>query len=512
MKKRLLALGLVALMTASVLTGCGGKGEKDGDDSSSKTQLYVSIYNGGFGSDWLEKVAKQFEEENDDVQVVLLKGKDEYSTIVSQLQANTARADVYFSDGVNLTEMVQLDLIADITDIVTAPSTDADGNETTIESRIREEYLNYLQMDGKYYALPYVTGLAGVVYDHDLFAEKGWLTYGDGPDGVAGTYDDGLPATMDEFKELLGRMANQGVFPFIWTGQYSFYADYLLNSLWAQYEGVDNYNLTNTFEGEDSTLGTITPQNAYKLFEQEGRLKALEIVEMIAHNSSYYSPDAPKTSTSHTTAQANFVLSNRTSAPIAMLIEGIWWENEARGVFNQADGAENYGTRDFRFLSLPKMEGQKDSRSVLYSTNDTTAVFIRKNTEKMDVAKRFVQYTSSEAALKTFTLETGCIRPFNYTLEEDEFNSLSKFAQNAWTMYTDTEHIAIAHTLPQTPILLRSGDVSWWSSEVNGSNYGAPMMNFIMTPSLTAKDYFEGCKKLYNEETWKTIYSRVYGN
>lgn len=515
MKRRLFAVALALAMFASTLTGCSGKnGENNNEDGAEgKTQLYISVYNGGFGSEWLEDAAKMFEEENEDIQVVLLKNKDEYTTLLGQLQANSARADVYFSDTVNLDELVSLDLIADITDVVTTPyEKDADGNDVTIEERIRDEYLSYLQKDGKYYALPYTEGISGVVYDHDLFQEKGWLIYGNGPDGVAGTYDDGLPATMEQFEQLLGKMVNQGVFPFMWTGQYDFYVQFLLNSLWAQYEGVDNFNLNNTYSGTDSTLGEITPENAYKLMGQEGRLEALEFMEKIARNSNYYSPDAPKTSTSHTTAQSIYVLSNQTSTPIAMLIEGIWWENEARGVFNQADGPENYGTRDFRFLPLPKMEGQKDNRSVLYSFTDRTGVFIRKNTEKMEAAKKFVQFTTSEKVLKLFTAKTGGIRPYKYELTDEEFSSMSKFSQNAWTMYNDTEHIAIAHSQPQTPILTMTNEVEWWKTEVNGSTYKAPLTAFINDRSLTAQDYFEGCKKVYDETNWKLICNRVYGN
>ena len=68
-------LALVSEVVLSLgIAGCGGMRGID----PNKTQLYVGLYDGGWGSDWLDDAKARFEAEYQDYQIVITKLKDEY--------------------------------------------------------------------------------------------------------------------------------------------------------------------------------------------------------------------------------------------------------------------------------------------------------------------------------------------------------------------------------------------------------------------------------------------------
>ena len=71
MLKRIGVTCMAVLMAASVafgVTACGGRqGEYDEGVDTDRMQLYVSNYDGGFGTDWLRDVKAAFEAEYADV-------------------------------------------------------------------------------------------------------------------------------------------------------------------------------------------------------------------------------------------------------------------------------------------------------------------------------------------------------------------------------------------------------------------------------------------------------------
>ena len=70
MKKVLRKVVCSALVAASILgvSGCGQHGQQVNKD---KTQLYVGLYNGGWGNDWLYKAKEGFEKKFDKYEIVI---------------------------------------------------------------------------------------------------------------------------------------------------------------------------------------------------------------------------------------------------------------------------------------------------------------------------------------------------------------------------------------------------------------------------------------------------------
>lgn len=201
-----------------------------------------------------------------------------------------------------------------------------------MDNGIREFYRTD---DNKYYALPFYEAYHCISYDIDLFEEKGFYfakggcpseysaftqnhnenkasgkftsykyvgDMGDrsaGPDGLYGTEDDGLPATYAEFFVLCEKMSSSNVRPITFYGN-SDYLNGTATALWTDYEGKDKMRSNFTFEGKDMDIVTsfdedkpvvtktdITPENAYLLYNQEGRYYALDFLHTLIEKEYY---------------------------------------------------------------------------------------------------------------------------------------------------------------------------------------------------------------------------------
>ena len=232
-------ISTMSLLSALVLpcVGCSDKKE-DKDSKGTKTHVTVYSYNGGVGTAWLDEIIERFEAAYADVSFEEGKmGVVVDDPVIGQSNIDsviTMDYDVIFSESVTFNDLIAKGSLMDISDIVTESlSNITDGVETgSIEDKMDVAIKTALKaQDGKYYMLPHYELYTGVTYDVDLFYEYslyfkeggGW-TRNDGemsvgPDGVRGTYDDGLPSSYEEFYALMDRMVSQQVTPFIYTGQ-----------------------------------------------------------------------------------------------------------------------------------------------------------------------------------------------------------------------------------------------------------------------------------------------------
>lgn len=334
MKKSVIALLTCAIVffSAFCTAGCGGRSGDNRQIDRTKTQLNFSTYDAGIGTSWVEALGKAFEEEfaeysfeegKKGVQVWSNPDPDALGTGL-HARISTSTDHIFATESIDYYSYVRDEKIRDISDIVKKPAitgVDENGEFTTesvtIESKIDSRFGDFLTSvgDGKYYALPFYIAANGVIYDIDLWDDKGffiakggcpseviatvlnnaehtqadlqtavasynamdknskdnyWFVNGDGkdvegnddtdyglsagPDGKYGTVDDGLPATYEEFYYLCDYMVSKSVTPFIWTGKSIGYADKLTTSLWQNYEGADNMSAYYSLTGEVDNL------------------------------------------------------------------------------------------------------------------------------------------------------------------------------------------------------------------------------------------------------------------
>lgn len=480
----------------------GGGSESAGGGSngkSDKTVLKVGVFNGGLGHEWAKTLEKEFEEKyakisfengKEGVDVIINPQKDLFkvATIKSTIQQNSSAEDIYYTCYEFYKEFAAEGLALNMTDVVQEKAYTADGqlaqgawdeaqkkfvysNGTmSLEDKMTDFHSQafymkdgQLDVDGNgtadiqegYYALPYETSLSGFIYDHDLFKEKGWLHYSGA---------DGLPETMSEFYELLDEIKQAEMIPYIsgpsnyWYGTTAAFT--------AQYEGLENAELNYTYDGEytfDKTQAAkikgryadiesksyvtvnndgsytveITPESAYLLAFMPSKEAYVEFCRKVAEPG-YFDKNMHDTSYNFEKVQSVFVqsvLGKEGQAQIAMIYEGEWWENEARANFNYTGG---YGVRDFRFMPLPKIDGQKTDTRSLGSATAGTHLIINGKTKQKELCRLWLQFAHSEHALEVFTLANGAYRDaFKYDLDATQLSKLSKFGQNVYKLKTD---------------------------------------------------------------------------
>ncbi|MFA7561019.1 MAG: hypothetical protein WCY80_02805, partial [Candidatus Izemoplasmatales bacterium] len=355
--------------------------------------------------------------------------------------------------------------------------------------------------------------------------DEGNTTLSSGPNGIEGDYDDGLPATYSEWETLTSNMKLFGVSPYIWTGYYDYYRMRYLTSIWADYEGKENFDLNFTFSGdyqfpEDSSSTTIDITNAYRLQEQPGKLYALNFAEDIIKGG-LYTPNSFDTVNTHTMAQQEFLLSAVTSNRIGMIVEGGWWENEARSFFDTM--AKNYGEeygfgqRRFGFMPVPKADdGSSSSRTTLVSSTGNSVVVISKTTANLEIAKDFVEFVHRDESLRTFSRMTGSIRPYDYDLQEEDLNDMSYYAKNMFEIYsnenTDISYISLYYHDAFVEKRAFLGTNFWWQTNIDGNYYTDPFYELSQNSSLTAEMYFQGLQDNYTKSRWDTQMSEYYND
>ena len=550
-----MSITLVAGLTFGA-TSCKGIGERIVVDvDTTKTQLYIASYSGGGGYKWLDDAIERFQEKYKDYSFeegkvgaqIIPDHSKLYSTSKVPESLATGGFDVYFAPG-DYYDFAERNYLMDITDIVTGINP---NDNKTIESKMNDETQSRWKMNGKYYGLPYYYWIAGVSYDADLFKENrlyfsNQLDEGDldypgtnafvtsknptnlscGPDGVFGTYDDGLPSTYQEFYKLMARMASgdggEVIIPFAFTGQYTHYTNIMINALEANMVGVNGMKTTVDFNSHGEAVdivtgfngdepkyeGTVlTEGNAYLLKSSLGLYYACEFCDKVFTNRSYYDAKAASESSSNITVQEMFLKSgNDGSTPIAMLIEGSYWYNES--ISEGAMGrAIKYGEKNIKFMPLPhQYAGTVTPRAepmgqVMITSSANAMIAADIPSERINLAKTFLQFCYSDDELvKAELSNNGIGRDLVYDTSSisdqlptyaKSLNDISTQAIACGTIFSDMSLHPIARK--NTAYWNRTQTGSYWKSSFNGSSYDS-VVTAYKNGKATAKSYFEGLK------------------
>lgn len=571
---------LIAITTFSVV-GCSSKQYRD----ETKIQLDISYFAGGFGDEWIYKAKEEFELAFKDVQfedgktgveIWIDSNKTMLSDIQANLKAGTNLKTLYLTSDGNMQTIISSDLAEDITDIYSAKP-DGESGRTIAEKTLGLQNILSAYGNGvdKYYALPYTQAIIGFVFDYDLFVQKEWLAFADesdldaleeqgftveestvngtdvlklvsysgtesyvtyevgevilkaGKDGKFGTYDDGQPQDIDEWDAMVGYIcADSGSKPFIYAYGQPDYMDGIVEGVFAQYDGISNYEITYDYDGtyvkpSDGTEVPVTIQNGYETFRFEGRKVALEFMENYLDNDSYVHPSSEKLGRTAIDIQKDYVLGYKgvEGNPLSgMIIEGIWWENESKSLMNSlVNEGHGYGARDYRYMLYPAFEGQKgidgNGNGSVFASHEDGAMFISKQAKQAekDAAKEFIKFISSDYWLAKFTAMTGGVRPYDYTLSNDQFNGLTDFQKCVWNIYHDSDNYAVV-----SPKLMHTTQkinydsaftVGRWTSKVDQTR-DKPIVG-LLAKNVTAQKYFDGMAEYYSPSQWKKLVDTI---
>lgn len=541
-----IACAVLAAAMPFTMMACGPTGGEVIDSvDKTKIQLNVFSYNGGVGSEWLDKVITRFEADYKDatfsngrtgVQVVPDKTK---SDVFSNMGTNNNH--VIFSEVGNYSQLVTQKSVLDISDIMDKPLNELTktADTKTLKSKMYDETIDFYSFSGgKTYALPHYSFFSTLTYnkqlltDKNLYFAKDYDVNGDldskfihsasedkscGPDGIYGTDDDGLPATYNELFDLFNMMKNKNVTPITWAGGEmvsSGYVNYLLNNVYLSLAGKDQARLNYTFDSKDKTITIvekfeggkavtkeekITADNYKKLNSELAKYQAIKVVDTILDNALWQSGDCDSTTTTMLSTQQNYIESYNGGTPIAMIVEGSYWYNEAdnagyiedtKNRFTDFDAKNNY-----QILPLPRVyegtykdvEGKEVGKAVYADQADSLAVInanIAGDKELVELAKTFLAYCYTDESLKEFTETTRVTRSLKYDVD---VNKLDAWGKAVWN-YTKAADLLLPYSSNSLYLNNRTQqsmhiDNDFWA--VNGKNVYS-----YCKGSTTAESYF----------------------
>lgn len=576
---------VLSLAFAMPLAACNTGG--DAIDVS-KTQLYISNYDGGFGSQWLENIADRFEEQYAETCFepgVMVNGKEKKGvevkirpnrdTVATVIEGSTEQ--IFFALDMPINDLASSGKILPITDIVreeTLEDVSAQKESVTIESKMDPAMQSALTaIEGDYYALPHFMTTLGITYDAEVFAREGFYfeDEGDGsssytesgeglrqyaftqdikdatvgPNGVRGDYDDGLPSDYEEFKALVREIYSAGIAPFIWSGNYSWYTNFIGFAVWSAYAGKDQSMLEYNFgtgseepvildyvTGIDSSgapviaQAEITPENAYLSWQSAARFYAMEMEEFVLSNTNYLSKQYSGTS-SHTDTQLDYVMSDlerntEDGQTIAMLVEGSWWYNEAQEeeifTMSEAEYGNDALNRDFRYMPMPwkadggvkEDEGRKPTITVAMSNSDSAVINANiKDENIIKLAKLFLKFCYTDESLVEAQMTSGTPICMNYNITPDQVATMSNYYQSMQAVAADAEKAFLGSAHPmyvENESTFRFDMKTIFSYSKDRNEYVNPYTLF-RERQMTAYDYFQGFNRA---DGWSDKYGKYF--
>ncbi|BFL47801.1 carbohydrate ABC transporter substrate-binding protein [Lactonifactor longoviformis] len=254
---RWLALGLAAVMSTTILAGCGNTDDssKGGDDAKGDggQVLKVAAFEGGYGAELWSEVAKAFEETHEGVTVELQVDKKIEDKITPAMKSGDYPDVIHCATGrdAGLTETITkekgLTCLDDVLDM-TVP-----GEEVTVREKILPGFLDTLGTmpynDGKTYYAPMFYSPCGLFYNAGLLKEKGWE----------------VPKTWDEMWELGDKAKAEGISLF--TYPHAGYFDAFIYATLESSGGAEFYNECMTYKD-----GIWESPEATAVFETIGKL------------------------------------------------------------------------------------------------------------------------------------------------------------------------------------------------------------------------------------------------
>jgi hypothetical protein len=528
----------------------------------------VYSFTGGYGEEWLNTLATRYKKvragktftvdgvEYDGIDFEFAKEKE----VMTSMAQKNLHYDVWFQEQVYYNQIIKQDnVFHDMTDVLTSENPYEPG--VTLESKLSDYQKEYYKRDtdgdgvkDTYYGIPHYAGYVGLTYNKWMFDENGWYLkkgYNEayltqaaqfcfvmdtnaektaGPDGVEGTNDDGLPTTYDEFFALCDVISNNCE-AVTWPGGHLDYLNWFMTSLTANAEGLEQMSLNYEFDGTATNLisvandGTITElpdeqitkDNGHILAQQAGKYYALKFLENVIDNS-YQDPNADNEVCTQTKSQEDFVLSTGVEADdSAMMVEGVWWEMEAKRTFDSLKQSTGVDYRDnFAWMPLPMPTKELAAQRVAnlaaggngYTLADThnSLAFIGKavSDDVYALAKDFIQFANTDESLAEFSMITDTTKALNYTMSTEQKAKMSKYGQS---LVAIKEKSDIVYTFSQNAFYQANEATfsqykSNFATTINGKSAETAVDEFALGTSAEA--YFTGLH-LYQQNKWATL-------
>ena len=262
-------------------------------DESLTGNLTLRVWEGGYGTKWIENVAASFMKRFPNT-TVEISPTVERQAISSELQGGVSKKyDIYF-----LEALINDDVLVDLRDVYEMVNPE---ETVTVGSKINATFKNvYDGPNGMKYAIPSYTGAYGVVYNTD--------------------YINSFPVTTDGWIKLCADLKEEygrSIYPIVFSGKQGVnYWHPVADVLVAQYLGLDGYNYMQV--GRNAS-GALDPTVSYDISQY---YSAQVIEDLIWYENGNIDPYS--VGYQYLPAQDVFML----DAQAAMMINGSWLMNE----------------------------------------------------------------------------------------------------------------------------------------------------------------------------------------
>lgn len=366
--KRVLAIGLSVVLSASMLWGCGNSKPTDKTTVSETGSMEESTASSGNTTEtgtadsgisgsitlWehansfeksLKAIIEGFNKQYPNVEVEYeIKDDTYYSLLTTSIQAGEA-PDIFWTNGTSTTNMADLvsnNALLDLTDIVDY-------------SALVKDSLSLGEVDGAMYSVPWMTfDTRACYYNKDIFEENGWA----------------IPATFGDFEKLLKAQKDAGYIPISLcpndTWSILFFFEPLLSAIDPEYsKGLADYSVKATDQPVADALN-----------------KMLEWAKAGYFGDKYLG-------VTNSDAQSLAFLTGKA----AMMVSGSWESS----TFEANNPDLNYGA-----FQIPAEDG---TTGMVGSFANGFSIY--KDSQNLDAAKAFVQYCASLEAQTTWVQTMG---------------------------------------------------------------------------------------------------------
>ena len=398
MKKKILLLPLAISASLLCLTGCFG-----GNDRGSN-EIYVTVYDGGYGTEWIKQVALDYEAKTG-VKVNWTADQSILDRISSELDSPSS--DIYMSHDITWQEFAEQGLLENLDDLY---ASEVEGTGKTFKDRLcaGAEEVSRLE-DGHYYKVCYTQGAGGLIYNIDMFRENHWE--------VPTTYDELLALCQQIVADNVQTDNLDTVVPIAWSGaDREYYWDYIVFEWWAQLAGKAAVDKFKAYKGDDGKYSTgyqvYDPQTNHKEFVQ-----AYDMWHRLIAQNPQFSNNKPQ-SAKLVTANSLFA-----SGAAAMIPYAQWAQYEI-----QNNSGINF---DFDIAMMKTPKAKADAQDFNYNVGFGDSMIIPANIPDASkaAAKEFLKYLAGKEGCKTFVDKArGAFLAFDYSIVD-----LGDLLQNTYT-------------------------------------------------------------------------------
>ncbi|MBQ6980143.1 MAG: extracellular solute-binding protein [Clostridia bacterium] len=471
--RKFFAVVIALFMALSCLTfiGCG--------DSVSENEIWVRVFNGGYGTAWFNAIKTEFEKDNPGTTVTLKTTVDSTSQ-EALVQAKKSKDDIVMLN-YNFWGDTYLGVLADLSDVYSAKPDGEDGK--TIAEKCNPILLKHFKYDNKYYQMSWATANGSMCYNKTSL------------DKVLGEGNWEVPITTDQMNSVAKAMKDKGHYGYVYAGDGSeCYQDtYLIPALMAQYMGYENYlNLCHGMVAdEQGNYSMATSSNIYQVLSDEGIKRPYETLQEFTQYEHKYSYGIGFMDAQQIFYGWGYGSDDRL---VAFMANGDWLENETKSFSNNQDikmmkmpvisalveklsfynEFEDGKAKDYYSLSAEMrkeyddklaeiinfVDGNIAERPAFANEEDISIVYNARNTyhslsfmhcaaipitsHNIDLAKKFLIYMCSEKAQRIYceTLN-GLSMPYGYDYSSDsQFNGrVSSFMDSANKAFDDNGYL-----------------------------------------------------------------------